>query len=245
MLSTLPRDTKMRITERKLRRIIRESILLEAFRGKGQFIEDLTPEQIEMWEFGYEIGKKQRDARDAGEFAKVRDIGDEGKKQYRAKFGHDFGDEFTAGQGSGQHTYGPDDHVTNPDYSSDWIPRKKKGKKKAKPEVYDEPAYGEELTIADTLPPAHYALAIGTDADVYEGDKFKVSPMQTGADGTRYRWWKWGNMLDPIAFVLDPSDEDYRDFQDQDGKRYTPEQLFQVLAGGKTSKFRFPKELYV
>ncbi len=90
----------MLITERKLRRVIRKALLREAFRGPGRFIEDLTPEQIEMWEFGYEIGKKQRDARDAGELTKVRDIGNEGKKQYRAKFGHDFGDEFTAGQGS-------------------------------------------------------------------------------------------------------------------------------------------------
>ena len=233
----------MIITEQKLRRVIRKALLREAFRGTGRFIEDLTPEQIEMWEFGYEIGKRQRDARDAKDFLKTRNIGIEGREQYRAKFGHDPGDEYTAGQGTGQHTYGPDDHVTNPGYSSDWIPSKKKGKKKAAVADYVEPE--EELTIADTLPPAHYALAIGTDADVYEGDKFKVSPVQTDADGTRYRWWKWGNMLDPIAFVLDPSDEDYRDFQDQDGKRYTPEQLFQVLAGGKTSKFRFPKELYV
>jgi len=103
----------------------------------------------------------------------------------------------------------------------------------------------DELTIADTLPPAHYALAMGTDNDVYEGDKFKVSPVQTDPQGTRYQWWKWGNMLDPVAFVLDPNDEDYMDFEDQDGKRYTPEQLFQALAGGKTSRFRFPKELYV
>ena len=238
----------MIITERKLRRVIRQALLREAFRGEGRFIEDLTPEQIEMWEFGYEIGKRQRDARDAKDFLKTRNIGIEGREQYRAKFGHDPGDEYTAGQGSGQYTYGPDDHVTNPDYSSDWIPRKKKGKRKAKPEVYDEPEYGdeeEELTIADTLPPAHYALAMGTDADVYEGDRFKVSPVQTDPEGTRYRWWKWGNMLDPIAFVLDPNDEDYRDFEDQNGKRYTPEQLFQALAGGKTSRFKFPKELYV
>ncbi|MBJ84917.1 MAG: hypothetical protein CMB52_05325 [Euryarchaeota archaeon] len=237
----------MIITEQKLRRVIRTALLREAqFRGTGQFIEDLTPEQIEMWELGYEIGKRQRDARDAEEYLKVRDIGREGREQHRSKFGHAPGDEYNAGQGSGQHTYGPDDHVTNPDYSSDWIPSKKK-KRKAKPEVYDEPEYGdeEELTIADVLPPAHYALAIGTDADVYEGDKFKVSPVQTDPEGTRYRWWKWGNLIDPIAFVLDPGDEDYRDFEDQNGNRYTPEQLFQALAGGKTSRFRFPKELYV
>ena len=233
----------MILTERKLRRVIRQALLREAFRGPGRFIEDLTPDQIEMWEFGYEIGTRQRDARDAKDFLKVRDIGIKGREQYRKKFGHDPGDEYTAGQGSGQHTYGPDDHVTDPDYSSDWIPSKKKGKRKAPVADYDEPE--EELTIADTLPPAHYALAIGTDADVYEGDRFKVSPVQTDADGTRYRWWKWGNMLDPIAFVLDPGDEDYRDFEDQNGKRYTPEQLFQALAGGKTSRFRFPKELYV
>ena len=46
----------VRITERKLRRVIRKALLREAFRGEGQFIEDLTPEQIAMWEFGYEIG---------------------------------------------------------------------------------------------------------------------------------------------------------------------------------------------
>lgn len=231
----------MIITEQKLRRVIRNALLREAFRGEGRFIEDLTPEQIAMWELGYEIGKKQRDARDAEEYVKVRDIGIEGREQYRAKFGHAPGDEYMGGLGSGQHTYGPDDHVTNPDYSSDWIPSKKKGKRKAPVDDYVEPE--EELTIADVLPPAHYALAMGTMDDVYENDKFKVSPVQTDPEGTQYRWWKWGNMLDPIAFVLDPSDEDYRDFEDQNGKRYTPEQLFQALAGGKTSRFKFPKEM--
>ena len=82
------KEGNLRLTENQLRRVIRKALLREAFRGEGQFIEDLTPEQIAMWEFGYEIGKKQRDARDAEEYLKVRDIGREGRAQHRSKFGH-------------------------------------------------------------------------------------------------------------------------------------------------------------
>ena len=235
----------MIITERKLRRVIRNALLLERdvrLRGSGETPAEFDEKQIAMWQMGYKHGKQIQ----SGEQPPMS-LAQE--KEYRGKFGSP-GIEYFDGRSAGQRTYGPDPHPTDPDYMPDenYFPKKKKKKRKAEPVYYDEPAYGDEedeLTIADTLPPAHYALAIGTDADVYEGDKFKVSPVQTDVDGTRYRWWKWGNMLDPIAFVLDPGDEDYKDFQDQDGKRYTPEQLFQALAGGKTSRFRFPKELYV
>tara|TARA_B100001057_G_scaffold393840_1_gene402865 strand:+ start:890 stop:1600 length:711 start_codon:yes stop_codon:yes gene_type:complete len=236
----------MIITERKLRRIIRNALLIERdvrLRGSGETPAEFDAKQIAMWQMGYEHGKKIQ----TGEMNRFNLAAE---KEYRDKFGSP-GIEYFDGRSAGVNTYGPAPHPTDPDYTPDenYFPKKKKKKKrKAEPVYFDEPEYGdeeEELTIADTLPPAHYALAIGTDSDVYEGDRFKVSPVQTDADGTRYRWWKWGNLIDPIAFVLDPGDEDYRDFKDQDGKIYTPEQLFQALAGGKTSRFKFPKELYV
>ena len=232
----------MRITERKLRRIIRESLLRERdrrLRGSGETPAEFDEKQIAMWQMGYKHGKQIQ----TGEQPPMS-LAQE--KEYKDAFGSE-GIEYFDGRSAGNRTYGPAPHPHDPDYTPDenYFPKKKKKKRKAEPVYFDDVQADseEELTIADVLPPAHYALAMGTMDDVYENDKFKVSPVQTDPEGTRYRWWKWGNMLDPIAFVLDPSDEDYRDFEDQNGKRYTPEQLFQALAGGKTSRFRFPKEM--
>jgi hypothetical protein len=77
-------------------------------------------------------------------------------------------------------------------------------------------------------------------AQVLQGEEgsFKVSDVRYryGSQNSQgYRWWMWGNLLDPIPLTVDASGTD------RDGRTWSIEEIFQEITGGKTSKFRTAK----
>jgi hypothetical protein len=73
-------------------------------------------------------------------------------------------------------------------------------------------------------------------ANLLEGDEysFRVSDIKR-EDGEEYRWWIWGNNLDPVDINIDVTGTD------RDGKTWTAEEMFQDIRGGKSSRFKVPK----
>jgi len=73
---------------------------------------------------------------------------------------------------------------------------------------------------------------------VLQGEEasFRVSDVKS-EDGEEYRWWIWGNNLNPVPFELEAGGTD------RDGKHWTAEEIFQEITGGKVSRFRTPKGL--
>ena len=73
---------------------------------------------------------------------------------------------------------------------------------------------------------------------VLQGEEasFRVSDVKSEG-GEEYRWWIWGNNLDPVPFDLDASGTD------RDGRTWTAEEMFQEITAGKVSRFRVPKSL--
>jgi hypothetical protein len=91
------------------------------------------------------------------------------------------------------------------------------------------------LEAFENLLNSHVDLASGS-WDIMDGDEgtFRISDVKN-EDGTQYRWWQWGNNLDPIDIEIDAKG------QDRDDKTWTAEEIFQNLSGGKASRFKVPK----
>lgn len=73
-------------------------------------------------------------------------------------------------------------------------------------------------------------------ANLLDGEEqsFRVSDIKR-EDGEEYRWWIWGNNLDPIDINIDATGTD------RDGKTWTAEEMFQDIRRGKSSRFKVPK----
>ena len=76
---------------------------------------------------------------------------------------------------------------------------------------------------------------IGGSQDVLSGEEHTVRASKIKTDDGTYRWWMWGNNLDPIDIDIDATGTD------RDGKAWTAEDVFQTIRGGKPSRFRVPK----
>jgi hypothetical protein len=76
---------------------------------------------------------------------------------------------------------------------------------------------------------------IGGSQDVLQGEEHTVKASDIKTDDGTYRWWMWGNNLDPIDIDIDAAGTD------RDGKTWTAEDVFQTIRGGKPSSFRVPK----
>ena len=73
-------------------------------------------------------------------------------------------------------------------------------------------------------------------ANLLDGEEqsFRVSDIKR-EDGEEYRWWIWGNNLDPIDINIAATGTD------RDGKTWTAEEMFRDIRGGKASRFKVPK----
>jgi len=76
---------------------------------------------------------------------------------------------------------------------------------------------------------------IGGSQDVLQGEEHTVKVSDLKKDDGMYRWWIWGNNLDPIDIDIDATGTD------RDGKMWSAEEIFQTIRGGKPSRFRVPK----
>lgn len=76
---------------------------------------------------------------------------------------------------------------------------------------------------------------IGGSQDVLQGEEHTVKVSDVKKDDGTYRWWIWGNNLDPIDIDIAATGTD------RDGKMWSAEEIFQTIRGGKPSKFRVPK----
>ena len=76
---------------------------------------------------------------------------------------------------------------------------------------------------------------IGMPQDVLQGEEHTVKVSDIKKDDGTYRWWIWGNNLDPIDIDIAATGKD------RDGKMWSAEEIFQTIRGGKPSRFRVPK----
>jgi hypothetical protein len=56
-------------------------------------------------------------------------------------------------------------------------------------------------------------------------------------DGMQYRWWLWGNNINPYPIAINAKG------MDKDDNVYSAEELFQQITGGKESRFKTPERL--
>ena len=75
---------------------------------------------------------------------------------------------------------------------------------------------------------------IGGSQDVLSGEEHTVRASNVKSDDGTYRWWIWGNNLDPVDIDVGATGTD------RDGKMWTAEDIFQTVRGGKASRFRVP-----
>lgn len=212
MPSTLQRGIEMRITERRLRRIIRESLLREAA--------DL----------------------DSLYMAALKEMGDDGPNPK----------DIPSHKGG---SWGPDDWMEylyeaeaagfeNVDATIAYV-------KAAFPDLATAVDEAFSETGPRTLDPAYEAFADLIDDEDYTGDPLlqadtapgaiRVSPIYEEPGASRfsqpikYRWWLWGNNVDPLPIDISAKG------MDKDDNVYSAEELFQQITGGKESKFKVPR----
>ena len=90
--------------------------------------------------------------------------------------------------------------------------------------IDDEDYTGDPLTQADTAPGAIKVSPI-----------YEVPGVSRFSRPIKYRWWLFGNNIDPLPIDINEK------ASDKDGKVYSAEELFQQITGGKESKFKVPK----
>ena len=106
------------------------------------------------------------------------------------------------------------------------------------PRILD-PAYE---AFADLIDTEDYTGDPLLQSDTAPG-AIKVSPIyvEKGAgfmfNDLEYRWWLWGNNIEPLAIDIKQK------ASDKDGNVYSAEELFQQITGGKESRFKVPKSL--
>lgn len=94
---------------------------------------------------------------------------------------------------------------------------------------YMEPAFEAFNDLVNNLD------YIGMSQDVLQGEEHTVRVSDIKKDDGIYRWWIWGNNLDPIDIDIDEAGVD------RDGRTWQAEEIFQTIRGGKPSRFRVPK----
>ena len=104
------------------------------------------------------------------------------------------------------------------------------------PRILD-PAYEAFANLIDT---EDYTGDPLLQSDTAPG-AIKVSPIyvEKGAGfmfhDLEYRWWLWGNNIEPLAIDIKQK------ASDKDGNVYSAEELFQQITGGKESRFKVPR----
>ncbi|MBG17630.1 MAG: hypothetical protein CMB77_04680 [Euryarchaeota archaeon] len=94
--------------------------------------------------------------------------------------------------------------------------------------------------FADLLDTEEYVGDPLVQADTAPG-AIRVSPIYEEPGASRfsrpikYRWWLWGNNIDPLPIDINSKG------MDKDGNVYSAEELFQQITGGKESKFKVPR----
>ena len=207
----------MIITERKLRRIIRESLLRESANLDDLFV--AAAEEMGDWgpdptgvpsHRGGEWGPDDwMDYLYEAEAEEIEDV-DATINYVKAAF--------------------PDLAATVDEIFSEAGPRTLDPVYEAFADLLDTEEYtGDPLTQADTAPGAIRVSPIYVE----EGAGYLP-----GQSDLEYRWWVWGNNIDPLPIAI------HAKANDKDGKVYSAEELFQQITGGKESRFRVPKSLY-